>query len=240
MTLRRHPIVVLAHKELSTFLNTPATYVIFVLFLVLMGWFYASPLFSIGQSSLDTFLKPLPLILTFLIPALTMRSFAEEFKGGTMEYLSTLPLRDYEIVIGKYVAVMGLLIILLAFTLAYPLTLLLVGRPDPGQLIGGYIAAFSLGALFAAIGLWASSLTRNQVVAFIIGFFVCFILYLVDRAADFMPGILSETLRWASVNTHYDAFSRGVLDSRDVLYWASGIVFFLMAALSVVHSKRWK
>ncbi len=240
MTLRRHPILVLAHKELSTLLNMPATYVIFVLFLVLTGWLYVSPLFSYGQSSLDSFLRPLPLIFSFLIPALTMRSFSEEMKGGTIEYLSTLPLRDTEIVVGKYLALLSLLSLLLLFTGVYPLTLIAVGRPDPGQLVGGYLAAWSLGAMFAAVGLWASSLTRNQVVAFIVGFFICFLLYLLDRASEFVPGMLSEGLRWVGIHPHFDALSRGVVDTRDLLYWASGIFFFLAATLSVVHSKRWK
>ena len=238
--MRKHPIFVLAHKELSTLLNSPATYVIFVLFLVLSGWLYASPLFLNGQSSLDTFLKPIPIIFTFFIPALTMRVFSEEFKDGTIEYLSTLPLRDYELVVGKYLAAMGLLVLMLLFTLVYPLTLIAVGQPDPGHLVGGYIALVCLGGLFAAIGVWASSLTRNQVVAFIISFFICFLLYLLDRASEAVPGVFAEGLRWAGITMHYDAMSRGVLDTRDLLYWASGIGFFLSAALSVVHSRRWK
>lgn len=240
MNWRRRPILVLAHKELSTLLNSPATYVICVVFLVLTGWLFSSSLFRFNQSSLDTFLRPMPLIFTFLIPALTMRSFSEELKGGTIEYLATLPIKDYEIVLGKYLAALGLLGVLLLFTLFYPIVLFLVGAPDVGQMVGSYAALLGLGAFYAAIGLWASALTRNQVVAFIISFFVCFIFYLLSRAAELCPGVLAELVRWMSTDAHFDALARGVLDTRDLLYWASGLVFFLTACLMVVHSRRWK
>lgn len=240
MKLSRHPIGVLAHKELSTALNSPATYVIFVIFLLISGWLFASPLFQLNQSALDTFLRPLPLIFTFLIPALTMRTFSEEFKAGTIEYLATLPIKDYEIVLGKYLGALGFLAILMLFTLAFPIVLLIVGRPDLGQVVGAYASIIGLGAFFCAIGLWASSVTRNQVVAFIIGFFICFIFFLMNRLADFFPGFLAEFVRAWSVDAHFDALARGVLDSRDLLYWASGSFFFLTACLATVHSRRWR
>jgi ABC-2 type transport system permease protein len=236
----RRPVFVLARKELFTLLNSPATYVVCVVFLVTSGWLFAAPLFQFNQSSLDTFLRPLPLLFTFLLPALTMRSFSEEFKAGTIEYLATLPIKDYEIVLGKYLGVLGWLSIVMVFTLAYPLLILLIGRPDIGHLIGSYVAIAGLGAFFAAIGLWASALTRNQVIAFIVSFFVCFTLYLLERVADFMPGVLSEVVRSLGVTTHFEGLSRGVLDSRDLLYWASGSLFFLGACLAVMNSRRWR
>jgi ABC-2 type transport system permease protein len=238
--MRRSPIWILARKELSTMFNAPATYVVCVVFLVVTGWLFAAPLFQMNQSTLDTFLRPLPLIFTFVIPALTMRSFSEEFKAGTIEYLATLPIRDYEIVLAKYLAAMGLLGVLLLFTLFYPLVLFLIGRPDVGQLIGAYVSIIGLGSFFAAIGVWASSMTRNQVVAFITGFFVCFIFFLFSRIADFFPGLLATFVRGWSIDTHFDALARGVLDSRDLLYWASGTCFFLAASLAAVHARRWK
>jgi ABC-2 type transport system permease protein len=233
-------ILTLARKELSMMMNAPATYVIGVIFLLINGWLFASPLFVLNQSTLDTFVRPLPLIFTFLVPALTMRAFSEEFKAGTMEYLSTLPIENYQIVVGKYLAVLGLIGLLVVFTMTYPLTLLIIGRPDPGQLIGSYVSILGLASLFAAIGIWASAFTRNQVVAFIIGFFVCFIFYLLGRVADFLPGMLSSFVRDLSVETHFDALARGVLDTRDLLYWASGTVFFLVSSLAVVQSKKWR
>jgi len=236
----RHPIRTLAAKELSILLNAPATYVIFFLFLLITGYLFVAPLFSVGVSTLDSFLRPLPLIFTFTIPALTMRSFSEEYRAGTIEYLSTLPLRDYEIVLGKYVAALGLIGALLAFTLIYPLILLIVGRPDIGQLVGAYASIIGLVVFYAAIGVWASSVTRNQVVAFIIGFFVCFLFFLLGRVAEMVPGVFAAFLRGWAVETHFDALARGVLDTRDLIYWASGATFFLAACLASLNARRWR
>src|SRR5205823_4299368 len=116
---RRQPIFTLARKELFVLFNSPATYIVCVVFLVTSGWLFVVPLFPANQSSLDTFLRPMPLLFSFIIPALTMRSFSEEFKAGTIEYLATLPIDDYEIVLGKYLGALGWIGILLLFTLAY-------------------------------------------------------------------------------------------------------------------------
>lgn len=233
-------ILTLARKELSTMFNAPATYVIGVVFLLVNGWLFVSPLFQLNQSSLDTFLRPLPLIFTFLVPALTMRAFSEEFKTGTIEYLATLPIEDHEIVLGKYLASLGMIGSLVAFTLVYPLVLLFIGRPDGGQMIGGYVSILGLASFFTAIGLWASACTRNQVVAFIIGFFVCFVFFLLGRIAEYLPGALASFVRGLSIETHFEGLARGVLDTRDLLYWASGTFFFLTATLTVVQSKKWR
>jgi len=233
-------ILTLARKELATLWNAPATYVIFVLFLLITGWLFAGPLFSVGLSTLDTFARPLPLLFTFLMPALTMRVFSEEYRSGTIEVLTTLPIKDHEIVLGKYLATMGLLGSLLLFTGIYPLILFIIGRPDPGQLASVYLGILGLGSFFGAIGLWASTLSRNQVVAFILGFFVCFGFFLIQRLAEFFPETLAIGIRAFSVESHFDAMARGVLDVKDIVYWLGGTLFFLGAALSVVHSRRWK
>lgn len=240
MSPRRSPIIVLARKELSTMLNAPATYVVCVLFLVIAGWLFVASLFEYDQSNLDTFLRSLPIIFTFLIPALTMRLFSEEFRGGTIEYLATLPIKDYEIVLGKYLAALALLGFLLLFTLAYPVLLMFIGHPDVGQMIGSYAAVAGIGAFYCAIGLWASSMTRNQVVAFIIGFFTCFVFFLLSRVADLFPALVASFIRGFSVEAHFDALSRGVIDTRDLLYWVTGSSFFLGACLTAVHARRWR
>lgn len=221
-------------------MNAPATYVIGVIFLLITGWLFLSPLFILNQSTLDTFVRPLPLIFTFLVPALTMRAFSEEFKAGTMEYLATLPIEDHEIVLGKYLSAIGLIGVLVAFTLVFPLVLFVIGSPDLGQLVGAYVSILGLASFFAAIGIWASAFTRNQVVAFIIGFFVCFIFYLLGRVAEFFPGVLAGMVRNLSVEAHFDALARGVLDTRDLLYWVTGTLFFLLWSLAVVQSRKWR
>jgi ABC-2 type transport system permease protein len=238
--MRKSPVFILARKELSIMVNAPATYVVGVVFLLITSWLFVSPLFLMNQSVLDTFFRPLPLIFTFLVPALTMRAFSEEFKSGTIEYLATLPIHDHEIVLAKYVAALGLIGALIAFTLVFPVVLFIIGHPDAGQMIGVYVSILGLASFFTAIGLWASAFTRNQVVAFIIGFFVCFLFFLLDRVADFLPGVVSSFVRGFSVNAHFEALARGVLDTRDLLYWATGTVFFLTACLSVMQSKKWR
>lgn len=238
--MTKNPTIVLARKELASLINAPATYVISIIFLLTTGWLFVSTLFINNQSSLDGFAGSLPLIFTFLIPALTMKAFAEEFKGGTIEYLASLPLTDAQLVLGKYAASMGLVSLLMMFTLLYPAVLFVIGRPDPGQLFGVYVAILGLASFFVSIGIWASSLTRNQVVAFIVGFFVCFIFFLLGRIADFLPGSLAPWLRSLSVEEHFGALARGVLDTRDLLYWASGTFFFLIATLSMVQTRKWK
>ena len=167
-----------------------------------------------------------------------MRAFSEEFRAGTIEYLGTLPLEDWQIVLGKFLAALGLIAALLGFTLIYPILLCLAGQPDPGQLFGAYCAIFGLAAFFSAISLWASSLTRNQVVAFIVGFFVCFVFYLFDRFAQMLPLTPAGFVAAFGIDTHFDALARGVLDLRDVLYWASGTFFFLVACLTAVQARR--
>jgi ABC-2 type transport system permease protein len=240
MKISHHPSLVIARKELFAIFNSPASYIVAVVFLVTAGWLFSIPLFQINQSSLDTFFGPMPSLFLILLPALTMRSFSEEFKGGTIEYLATLPIKDYEIVLGKYLAAIGWLAVILSFTLVYPIILFVIGRPDPGELLGGYLGLLGIGAFFAAIGLWASALTRNQVIAFIISFFICFTLFLTDRIADFMPLGLAPVVRAIGVNTHFDTMARGVLDTRDILYWLSGSAFFLVACLATLHSRRWR
>jgi ABC-2 type transport system permease protein len=238
--MKKSAIGILARKELAALFNAPATYVVWVIYLVITGWLFTMPLFNFNQSSLDTFLKPLPLLFTFILPALTMRSFSEEFKTGTIEYLATLPVKDYEIVLGKYLAVLGWLATLLVFTLAYPVVLAIIGRPEPGHVIGSYLAIAGLGSLYAAVGLWASALTRNQVVAMILSFVVCFVLLIIDRVADFAPGFLSGFIRSLGIGPHYELLTRGVIDTRDILYWLSGAGFFLVACLAVMNSRRWR
>jgi ABC-2 type transport system permease protein len=124
------------------------------------------------------------------------------------------------------------------FTLAYPIVLMVIGQPDKGAMIGAYASIIGMSLFYTAIGVWASSLTRNQVVAFIIGFFVCFIFFILDRIAEYAPGVLADIVRALSVAAHYDALARGVLDSRDLLYWISGSLLFLGATLSVIRNRR--
>lgn len=155
-------------KELKSFFNSPVAYVILTLFLLIAGWFFASGLFLINQADLrDLFSTVVPLAYLFFIPAITMRVLAEEKKTGTLELLVTLPVRDSEIVLGKYFAALLLLASALFLTFAYPLTLAMLGDPDGGAILGGYLGLLLMGGSYMAIGVFTSGLTQNQIVAFI-------------------------------------------------------------------------
>ena len=228
-------------KELRSFFNSAVAYVILTLFLLIAGWFFATSLFLIGQADLrDVFSTVIPLIFLFFIPALTMRLIAEEKKSGTIELLVTLPVRDVEIVLGKYLAAVILLAAALALTFAYPLTISLLGNPDGGALIGGYLGLLLMGGAYLAIGMFTSGMTQNQIVAFITGFVLIFALFMLDKVVMFFPGPIASVLEYASVTYHFENLARGVIDSRDVIYYLSLIILFLFLAVRSLEARKWR
>lgn len=238
--MNRRSVLLLAVKEWRETLNSPMPYIFLTAFFLVQGAFFTSNLFVSGQADMAAFFGVLPLILSFFLPAFTMRLFAEEYKTGTMEALAALPLRDTEIVMGKFLAAAGAWAAMLVLSLFYPAVLVLLGRPDVGGLMAAYVGAFLLGSFYAAAGLFASSLTRSQVVGFLMGFLFCFFFFLVGKGAQFTPGLAGALLTFLGVDAHVEAFWRGVVDSRDVLYFLSGTALFLSAALASFNSRRWR
>ncbi|MGQ0644669.1 MAG: ABC transporter permease subunit [Elusimicrobiota bacterium] len=230
----------IASKEWKESFNSPMPYVFLVVFYLVAGWFWVASLFLSGQAALDDFLSPLPILLCFFLPAFSMRLFAEEYKTGTIEPLSTLPLRDAEVVLGKYLAVWGLWAGMLAVAGFYAAVLFALGRPDPGQMAAGFLGALLLGGLYSAAGLFASSLTRSQVVGFILGFLFCFAVFLAGKMAQFVSGPAAQFLSFLGVDAHFEAFLRGVVDTRDVVYFLSGMLLFLAGTLASFNSRRWR
>lgn len=231
---------ILTQKEWKESFNSPMPYIVLVLFFLLMGWFFTSALFLEGQANLDNFFGMMPLLLGIFLPAFTMRLFAEEFKTGTIETLSTLPLDDAEIVFGKYGAVLSVWLAMMGLSLVYLVLLIFLGPPDLGQMAGGFVGAILLGAFYGALGLFASSLTRSQVVAFLLGFLFCFVFFIVGQAAEYMPGMLGQLLAFLGVGRHFEGFLKGVVDSRDVLYFVSGTSLALAGTLASFNSRRWR
>jgi ABC-2 type transport system permease protein len=228
-------------KELRSFFNSAVAYVILTLFLSITGWFFASNLFLVNQADLrDIFGAIIPLIFLFFVPAITMRLIAEEKKTGTIELLVTLPVRDVEIVLGKYLASLILLAAALALTFAYPLTISILGNPDTGGLVGGYLGLLLMGAAYLAIGIFTSGLTPNQIIAFITGFVIIFVLYMLDKIIMVFPSAIASILQYVSVGYHLDNLARGVIDSRDVLYYFSLIGLFLFLAVRTLESRKWR
>ncbi|GAB4321446.1 MAG: ABC transporter permease [Candidatus Zixiibacteriota bacterium] len=228
-------------KELRGFFSSAVAYVVLTLFLLIAGWFFASGLFLVGQADMrDLFSVVIPLIFLFFIPALTMRLIAEEKKSGTIELLVTMPIRDIEIVLGKYLAAVILVATALVLTFAYPLTISILGDPDSGALIGGYLGLLLMGAAYVAIGMFTSGLTQNQIIAFIIGFVIVFGFFMLDKVLIFFPGAVASVLEYASVTYHFQNLARGVIDSRDVVYYLSLIVLFLFLAVRTLEARKWR
>lgn len=220
MTLTRALWV--ARKEWKETVNAPMPYIVFSLFFLLTGWFFTGSLFLEGRASLDGFFGPQTLILSIFMPALTLRLFAEEFRSGTIETLGTLPLTDADIVAGKFAAALALWSVGVLLSLYYLVLLIVIGPPDVGQMAAGYMGLFLLGGFFTSLGLFGSSLTRSPVVAFLWGFLLCFSFYLVGPASNYVPGLTGQILSFLSVDRHFENFLKGVVDSRDVLFFVSG------------------
>ncbi len=229
-------------KEFRSYFDSPVAYIYITFFLVLSSWLFLRGFFLIGQASMRGFFGLLPWLLLFFVPAVTMRLWAEEKKLGTIELLMTLPIRDHEAVIGKFLASFLFLTLTLVLSVSIPLMIALVGDPDPGPIIGGYIGAVLLGAAYLSIGLFVSSLTENQIIAFIIGVVATFALFIVGE--EFVvysaPHALVPVLKFIGMGAHFDSIGRGVVDSRDVIYYLSVIGFFLYLNVRSLESRSWK
>jgi ABC-2 type transport system permease protein len=208
-------------KEFRTYFVSPIAYIVISVFLIVIGWFFFSTFFLFNQTSLRNFFAWLPIIFAFVIPAVTMRLLAEELNVGTFEILLTMPVTYRDVVLGKFLASVAFVAAMLVPTLAYPVTVSFLGDLDWGPVIGGYVGAILLGAAFSAVGLFASSVTRNQIVAFIIGVAICFALVLIDKILFFLPTPLVGVLGYLGAGFHFENISKGILDSRDILYFLS-------------------
>jgi len=211
----------LARRELNAAFDSPTAYVVLFVFLLITGWFFGNGLFLEHVASLRTVFSLAPIIFMFFVPAITMASFAEERRGGTLELLLTLPVRDWQVILGKLLAVTILLWTAIGLTAVYALTIAGLGNPDNGAVTGGYLGLMLLSLAYGAIGMFSSSLTRNQIVAFVIGFALIFTLFMLDKITAFLPGAIGGLLEYLSIDFHYQNLLRGVIDSRDILYYLS-------------------
>ncbi len=217
-------------KEFTSYFISPIAYIVISIFLLVTGWFFFTTFFLYGQANLRNFFGMLPIIFSFVVPAITMRLFAEELNVGSYETLLTMPVTFRDVVLGKFLAAVAFIVAMLAPTLAYPITVSFLGDLDWGPVAGGYLGAVLLGAAFSAIGLFASSLTRNQIIAFIIGVTICFSLTLVDKMLFFLPQSLVGFMEYLGAGFHFENISKGILDSRDIVYFVSVSFVGLYAA----------
>lgn len=237
-------------KELSVFFSSLTGYIVIGVFLGVLGMvMFVFPDFSLlhyNYATLDQLFLIAPIIFMFLIPAVTMRTFAEENQTGTIELLVTRPIRDRDIVLGKYFAALALVVLSLLPTLLYYYTVYDLGSPrgniDSGAIAGSYVGLFMLAACFTSVGIFASSITNNQIVSFIFATVLCFFFYwaffLISKF-PFLVGKADDLVQKIGIDFHYASISRGVLDSRDMIYFLSFIFLFLMMTLFSLERRKW-
>jgi ABC-2 type transport system permease protein len=225
-------------KEFKSYFVSPIAYIVIAIFLLVTGWFFFATFFLFGQASLRNFFGLLPIIFAFVIPAITMRLLSEELNIGSYEILLTMPVTITDIVIGKFLASVAFVIALLIPTFAYPITVTALGQLDWGPVVGGYIGAILLGTAFSALGLFASALTRNQIIAFIVGMAICFTLTLIDKMLFFLPRSLLGVFSYLGADFHFQNISKGIIDSRDIIYFLSVCFAGLYAAHLALKEKN--
>jgi len=236
-------------KEINNFLNSMIAYIVIGVFLVAIGLFmWVFPETSVleyGYADMQTLFNMAPWVFLFLIPAITMRSFSEEKKAGTMELLLTKPITDLQLIMGKYLACFLLALLALVPTLLYYYSVYALGNPvgnvDSAAVTGSYIGLFFLAAIFTAIGIFASAITENQIVSFILAVFLSFLIY---AGFDYIASVnvwesVSYFISYLGIAFHYNALSKGLIDSRDILYFLSVIALMVLGTKLVLESRKW-
>ncbi|HEU5304439.1 MAG TPA: ABC transporter permease subunit [Gemmatimonadales bacterium] len=246
-------------KEMRLYFTSPVAWVILTIFTLITGYFFYSifayytlasmqsmmnPMMGREMNVTDNVLRPLfsniSVILLLLMPLLTMRLFAEERRSGTIELLLTYPVRDGAVLLGKYLAALAMYGVMLAVTLVYPGLVLYFARVEWGVLATGYLGLLLMGATFLAVGLFASSLTENQIVASVITFGVLLIFWVIGWSSDYAGGVWGRILSHISLLEHFDSFAKGVLDTKDILYYVNFTIVALFLTLRSLEARRWK
>jgi len=232
---------IIARKEMKSYLNSPASYIVLFVFLIISGYFFTDTLFLINQAIMTALFNIVPIVFVFFIPAITMNLISREKDSGTIESLTTLPLTDQDIIIGKFISSVALMGIGLAFTLVHFLTITILGQNvDFGAIICGYLGLFLMGAAYSAIGIFASTLSNNQIIAFIIALLIVFFLFIIEIILPLLPSAMGDFFNYISSGFHFSSMSRGVIDSRNLIYFGSIITIFLKLAMVVMESRKWK
>ena len=246
-------------KELRLYFHSPIAYVVLTMFLIIMGWLFYGNLASFSRISVQAVQNPrlssqlsatamvfaplignMTIVLLFIIPALTMRLFAEEKKQGTFELLYTYPIRDSEVLFGKYLACVTIFLVMLALTALYPILIAVMGTLERAPVLAGYLGIFLLGLTFVSVGVLMSAVTKNQLVAFVLAFGVLLFFWVLGFASSFLGPKLGAALSHASLIEHVNSFSRGIITTRDLIYYLNFSVFCLFLTVQALASHRWK
>jgi ABC-2 type transport system permease protein len=233
-------MLTIAKREFRGYFNSPAAYIVVCLFLLLMGVFFWNPFFLINRASVRGMFDLMSVLLLPTAPALTMGLLAEEKRAGTIEILLTMPVRDTDVILGKFLAALGVLAVLLLCTVAYPISVSTLGNMDWGPVWAGYLGLLLQGGAMLAIGVLASSWTDNQLIAFFTSGMICFGFWIVSRFLPFIqPAQLASIVEWLSFDYHFQNMARGVIDTRNVVYFLSVIGMGLGLAFRSIESRRW-
>lgn len=235
-------VLAITSKELKSYFNSPIAFITISTFLVITTWifFYYGEytFFSMQVSDMRGLFQNGAIVLLFIAPAIAMRLISEEKYNGTLELLVTMPVDDWEIILGKYLSTLVMYLIIILGTVVTPITVMSVGEPETGIIFSSYLGFFLLGASYLAIGLAASAFTKNQIVAFIFGFIALCVLYLIGGAVS-TSGFLGELVSVISIHSHFQNFFRGVIDLRDIIYFLSLIVVSLTVASAALSSRKY-
>lgn len=236
------PIWIIAKRELKSFFDSLIAYIMLIAFVGFTGfftWIYGSDIFFIGQASLQVFFEISYWTLFFFIPALTMRLLAEENRVGTIELLLTKPVTDWQVVVGKFLSTLILIAIAVALTLPYYITVANLGNVDHGAVLTGYFGLLLMSAAYISIGLFASSITNNQLVAFLITLFIGIFFHIISNViSQSVSGWASQLFNYLSIQTHFNSIARGVIDTRNLVYFASLILLGLIGTEAVLTRRN--
>lgn len=239
------PTLSVMKRELGSYFNTPIGYVIIVFFLVISTGMFLDGFFMQGVAEMRGYFEQLPFLFLFFIPAISMRLWSEERKLGTLELLMTMPMKNWNAVFGKYLAGMLFIIIMLALTFPIPAALAYLGDPDMGPIIGGYLGALVLASIYLSIGAFASSLTSDQIVAFVVGLSLSLLVFLLGWRVTYnilsddlgLPGV-AKVVQNFGIQYRFESITRGVIDTRDMIYAVSMTAFFLFLNVLVIERRR--
>ncbi len=233
-------VYVLFKKELLAYFSSPIAYIFLAVFLLAGNWLFFSNFFLAGQASMRIYFVFLPWVFLFLAPAITMRLWAEEKKMGTNEFLMTLPVTDWQLVLSKFLSALFFVLIALVLTLTLPLTVNLMGDLDLGPIWGGYIGALFLAGAYLALGLFISSLTKNQIVAFVLALGAGLVFFIIgsETVLNQAPAFAIPVMKFLGLGSHFESISKGVIDSKNIVYYLSFIFFFLWLNVKVLEKRE--
>jgi ABC-2 type transport system permease protein len=229
-------------KEFFGYFNSPIAYVYLFVYIALTNWLFFQTFFLQGQASMRSYFGILPMLFLFFIPAIAMRLWAEEKKSGTIELLMTLPLKVSEIVAGKFLAAYAFLTVSFVFSISVPISVAIAGDPELGQILCGYLGVLLMGGAYLAIGMFVSNLTENQIIAFILGVVVTFIMFILGSpiVTFRLPSMLVPVFTFIGLGGHYDSIIRGVIDTRDIIYYGSVMGVFLFLNAYFIETRKWR